>query len=300
MYGYALVATARFEEAIESTATFMDLAAGYGLDFPLPYALLIRARALIGARRFGSAEEIIRRLERGPSTQPGAFLRANAAMCRARLYASLGNVGRAIEVLSLGADDALSVATRGEYVALQSVLLAASGELATHPDSRAHAQDEKRWLEAQALMAVACAIAALRSHRPVEAAAAYDEAMATEVLDAVVLGLRAAPALAVHIAESPARRERLSRLLVASSDTALAGRAGIHIARAARRRAVLSPREQEVHELIAEGLTNEEIAKLLYISLSTAKVHVCHILEKLGVRSRIEAARVWQAPEPPN
>jgi DNA-binding NarL/FixJ family response regulator len=53
----------------------------------------------------------------------------------------------------------------------------------------------------------------------------------------------------------------------------------------------LSPREAEVHELLAQGLTNDEIAKLLYISLSTPKVHVKHIFEKPGVRSRIEAAR---------
>jgi DNA-binding NarL/FixJ family response regulator len=46
-----------------------------------------------------------------------------------------------------------------------------------------------------------------------------------------------------------------------------------------------------VHELLAQGMTNDEIAKLLYISLSTTKVHVKHIYEKLGVRSRLEAAR---------
>ena len=36
------------------------------------------------------------------------------------------------------------------------------------------------------------------------------------------------------------------------------------------------------------------IARALYISESTAKVHVKHILEKLGVRSRVEAARAWR------
>jgi DNA-binding NarL/FixJ family response regulator len=63
------------------------------------------------------------------------------------------------------------------------------------------------------------------------------------------------------------------------------------VPRAATNARGLTPRESEVHELIAHGLTNEEIAKLLYISLSTTKVHVKHIFEKLGVRSRLEAAR---------
>jgi DNA-binding NarL/FixJ family response regulator len=61
--------------------------------------------------------------------------------------------------------------------------------------------------------------------------------------------------------------------------------------RAARRTAELTPRESEVHDLLAQGLTNEAIAKRLYISLSTTKVHVKHIYEKRGVRSRLEAAR---------
>ena len=40
----------------------------------------------------------------------------------------------------------------------------------------------------------------------------------------------------------------------------------------------------------AVGLSNQEIAVRLFISLSTAKVHVHHIFEKLEVRSRAEAA----------
>jgi DNA-binding NarL/FixJ family response regulator len=52
----------------------------------------------------------------------------------------------------------------------------------------------------------------------------------------------------------------------------------------------LSQREQEVLELMAKGLTNPEIGELLTLSRSTIKVHVAHILEKLGVADRTEAA----------
>jgi DNA-binding NarL/FixJ family response regulator len=81
-----------------------------------------------------------------------------------------------------------------------------------------------------------------------------------------------------------------------SSDAALGRRLGLTVPRSIRRSSKLSPRELEVQELIAQGLTNEEIARLLFISPSTTKVHVRHILEKLGVRSRVEVARLWESP----
>ena len=51
----------------------------------------------------------------------------------------------------------------------------------------------------------------------------------------------------------------------------------------------LSPREQEILELVAAGLTNQEIADKLVISPETVKKHAGTIYGKLGVRSRTEA-----------
>ncbi|WEG09471.1 AAA family ATPase [Microbacterium horticulturae] len=54
--------------------------------------------------------------------------------------------------------------------------------------------------------------------------------------------------------------------------------------------AELTARERQVLELIAEGLSNGQIAQRLFISVKTASVHVSAILRKLGVSSRTEAA----------
>jgi LuxR family maltose regulon positive regulatory protein len=51
----------------------------------------------------------------------------------------------------------------------------------------------------------------------------------------------------------------------------------------------LSERELEVLELIAEGLTNQEVATRLYLSLHTVKVHARNIYAKLGVKNRTQA-----------
>lgn len=52
----------------------------------------------------------------------------------------------------------------------------------------------------------------------------------------------------------------------------------------------LSPRELEVLQLLAQGQTNREIARALTVSVSTIKIHVEHILAKLGVSDRTQAA----------
>lgn len=56
--------------------------------------------------------------------------------------------------------------------------------------------------------------------------------------------------------------------------------------------AALTPREREVALLIADGLTNVDLARRLYISPKTAAIHVSNILRKLGVPSRTEVASI--------
>ncbi len=58
----------------------------------------------------------------------------------------------------------------------------------------------------------------------------------------------------------------------------------------------LTEREYEILQLIAKGLSNKMIARKLDITEGTVKVHVKHLLKKLNLRSRVEAA-VWAVNE---
>jgi two-component system NarL family response regulator len=51
----------------------------------------------------------------------------------------------------------------------------------------------------------------------------------------------------------------------------------------------LSERELEVLQLLADGMSNKEIASKLFISTQTVKTHIAHIFDKLGVSDRTEA-----------
>ena len=71
---------------------------------------------------------------------------------------------------------------------------------------------------------------------------------------------------------------------------ALRSRLGLHDEDVTEATPLLTPREREVAQLVADGLTNAELAKRLYISPRTAAVHVSNILRKLGVASRTDVA----------
>jgi DNA-binding NarL/FixJ family response regulator len=54
---------------------------------------------------------------------------------------------------------------------------------------------------------------------------------------------------------------------------------------------MLTPREEEIVKLVAEAHTNDEIAEMLFISKKTVERHRANVLEKLGMRDRVELTR---------
>src|SRR5262249_48521343 len=132
-----------------------------------------------------------------------------------------------------------------------------------------------RWREAEAHLA----------QRTRSAAAA--EALTEAYLVAVDLG---ALPFRTEI-ERLAARARIP-LQVAPAEPAVAAPTEDRRRPAAAKLRTLTTRERDVLFQVAAGRTNKEIAEQLYISPKTVSVHVSHILEKLGVRTRVQASAV--------
>jgi len=109
---------------------------------------------------------------------------------------------------------------------------------------------------------------------------------------AAAVPARAAHAVTARLGAAPLRREvellaERARLDLAPPEVPAAGEDDLG----------LTPREREVLDLIAHGLTNREIAGELVISTKTAAIHVSNILRKLDVPTRVEAAAIAQRLE---
>ncbi|HLX31998.1 MAG TPA: LuxR C-terminal-related transcriptional regulator [Gaiellaceae bacterium] len=293
LYADALVAAGRYSEALSVTERELALAEEYGLDFVTYYALVNKARALTGLRRLPEAWKALSAVERRLRIAPDPFVECQRAMYAAALHIAEGDLERAADVLLVGQAQRAGASLRAEHHALNALVHTALH----HPTEAQRHLDEALRLSHGAEMRALCAASSLvvstqRGDRS-SAVGAYEEILELGIRNALVLAWRVWPEAASLLLDDPAQRARLTPLLIAANDEAIARRGGLRIPMEARPRGALSPREHEVHELIAQGLTNEEIAKLLFISLSTTKVHVKHIFEKLGVHSRIEAARLW-------
>ncbi len=89
------------------------------------------------------------------------------------------------------------------------------------------------------------------------------------------------------------RRATEGRIVISRQLTELLARALREEQRPQRpEEAGLTPREEEILRLIAKGYSNKLVARELDLAVGTVKVHVKHILKKLRLRTRVEAA-VW-------
>jgi LuxR family maltose regulon positive regulatory protein len=291
---YALFAVGQYGDALAAADKEIAFAEEFELPFVIPYAEINRACALTAMREFAEARRALSVVEKRVREDSDPYFASQHAKQSAALEIARGNLGRAIDHLASSGHPRAAKGTQGTHHALRALVLTALGDFAAARDQADEARRISSGLETSALLAAATAIRAAVENKRTECVEAYEGIVETGFNYVLPLAWRARFEVAVTLLESPKHRDSVLNLLFSANDLAIAKRSGIPVPRAAARRLDLSAREQEVCELLAEGRTNQEIATMLFISISTTKVHVKHILEKLGVRSRTEAARIWE------
>jgi DNA-binding CsgD family transcriptional regulator len=111
-----------------------------------------------------------------------------------------------------------------------------------------------------------------------------ETAESTGGLDHLVTTYRGVPEVMAILLRSGSRT--FSDLVCRIGDDDLAQPFGYTVSPGGHARADLTARERDVLPLLQQGMTNREIATLLFIAEPTVKLHVQHIFDKLGVRSR--------------
>jgi DNA-binding CsgD family transcriptional regulator len=254
-----------------------------------------RAAAELGMRQFSRARRSIRLLTESSMYREDPFFPLEALRLQVRLLASEGALVEAIETERDIPAGKAPPRPMGVYLSNLAIVLAAVGvsEQSRQTASRArqHGSNIEMRYCAQLADAIAEDVDGDGSRFDDLAATAIVDCGRAKYLDGPVFACRVYPRLASAAAKQPEAAAILRAALTLSHDYPLARQVGINIRSEDMHEplAVLTTRERDVLNLLLQGMTNIEIGKRLFISPSTAKVHVRHILEKLGVRTRIEA-----------
>jgi DNA-binding NarL/FixJ family response regulator len=229
--------------------------------------------------------------------EPDPWVETYLAIARANHQISLGDLERAADCL-FWEPDLRHAPLKSEYDGYRALIAAARGSVERSVELLERCASRSTHVETRALTALTQAILAVLSGDSRGAIDWFGSALQTAHRYSIVIACRAQPDLPKVVALHSDYSDALLATLLGSADDAIAKASGLRVPRVPGRGEALSPREQEVYELMAQGRTNREIAETLFISESTTKVHVRHIFEKLCIRSRVEAARAWRLDGP--
>ncbi len=288
-YSRALSLQCFYNDASAVADQLLEEASRCGLDFVIPHALVSKAMAELGAKRVSRALHVLDEADVAARGADDLHNEIDALTVRCRAYIAMGDFARAAEQTDSHLPVSPNPGVQAEHFASRALALIGLGIYDDALKLLKNAERLSPSIEVHGFARWASALASApdgleRGAPELESAFAYS--WDTGMLDATVLVYRSFSGVFELLASS-SWRDQLAALARRAGDQKQAEKAGVVVRDLLDR---LSAREREVWELLAAGQTNREIAHALFISEVTVKVHVRHILSKLGVRSRTEAA----------
>jgi LuxR family maltose regulon positive regulatory protein len=291
-YGEGIAA--RYSRAVNLATQALNEAETYRLDFALRHAYVTKAIGEIGLRRYAAAESLLNRAERISRETRDAHVEHLVHAVRIRMEVARGSPFRSSSRVQPRSTDQVTKPMIGELTATMALSEACGGRL--EQALRLASQAEKLSVSIETRIPVMWArtiVEAAREQADAEifASKAFQHTLQAGCRDCFVCAYRGYPHLLSLLVPDRSLLPELLEILSEAQDLDFARRTGLDVPTSnCTGESVLTKREVEVLELLQEGLSNREIAEKLVISEATAKLHVRHILGKLGVRSRTEAA----------
>ncbi len=287
-YAATLVLLGRYSEADSVATKELELADEYRLEFVKPYANLHRAAALWGLREFKRSIALLEDIRKSFNDR---FVLMNVGTILARIYLALGSPERALRTLEAHVGEETTPGMDAEYEAWWGLVLACLGRSEEAAERASAATSVSGRTEIAGLVPWIDVVSQFVAGRgsPQAALEAFRIGVQTGNVDAFVASYRACKGVLQNVATDKSTHRELRLVLSRANDQRFGGSIGMHVPATPSSRSALTKRERDVLALLVQGSTNREIARALFITETTAKVHLRHIYAKLGVRSRTEA-----------
>jgi DNA-binding NarL/FixJ family response regulator len=292
VFATALNLSADYERALQIASEMLDDAHEHRLDFAVPYGHAAAAAAYSGMRRYLEATEALERAEATARAMSNLHAETNAHALRLRVLLQQGSADAACLIADTYESAPLK-GIHGELIASRALALCCNGRLQEATVLLDSIRGTTRAIEPLVLMLGVDAILAIRSRQPSARAnveALLSGAIRSGGIDLLICCYRASPELLAVLLRTPSTQEQMRAVAGRVGDAALIESAGFVLHRPGDPLATLSKREREIYDLVCQGLTYKQIGETLYISEATVKVHMQHVFDKTGVRSRTALA----------
>lgn len=292
------IALARYGKAESFLNQAIHICDELQLDFATALCLELRAIAEIGLRKFHAVRQTLDRLTHLSRDQEDPYVELACQKLVIQLALGEGAAKGLSAGLQAPPKTELQRSGTGEYHALLAIAAACIGDFERAEEEARFAREVTDSIEATFYSRWAVLIATFArtgpsKHLTADVSNLVALARRHAFVHSFVVAYRAYPRVLELLAADHKTTQIAREVLAIAGDEALAHKylRAKEAAASNDRHNPLTDREFEVLRLVAEGLSNAEIAARLFISPSTAKVHVHHILEKAGAANRLQAVR---------